>query len=99
MAEFLLFCMFMLSMVGWIIIYAGMGILRFLGICPYACFNTKCPWKFFCKRFITLAYNIEHTQQMLKNSENKKKAQMLIRTDETDETQETVEADKSEDDA
>ena len=96
MAEFLLFGMFIISMVGWVIIFIGMGILRFLGKCPYACFNTKCPWKFFCKRFVTLAYNIEHTQQMLIDSENKKKAQM---SKGTEEKQETVEADKSEDDA
>lgn len=85
----------MISAIGWIIIYTGMGILRFLGKCPYTCLNTKCPWKYFCKRFITLAYNIEHTQQMLIDSENKKEAQML---EGTGETQETAEADQSEND-
>ena len=75
MAEFIIVSCLLFSVVTWIIVLVGMMISRLTGKCPYACFNTKCHWRFFCRRFVTLAYNIEHVTQMLKDSEEKKRAE------------------------
>lgn len=62
------------SIISWPIIFIGKWITRKSGKCPQtnACFNTKCKWIFFCNRFETIAFNIEHAKQMLAEIEKKK---------------------------
>ena len=64
------------SLLSWPIIFIGKWITQKRGKCPQtrACFNTKCKWTYWCKRFESIAYNIEHVKRMLEEKEKNKKS-------------------------
>ena len=69
--EFMAIIVVLLSMISWPIIFIGKWIHRIRGKCPETrvCFDTKCVWHPWCKRFSTIGYNIAHVKWMLEEKQ------------------------------
>lgn len=77
--ELMAILVVLLSLISWPIIFIGKWIHRIRGKCPETrfCFDITCPWRPWCKRFVTIGNSVEHVRRML--AERRKQDKKLER--------------------